>query len=87
MLNPFFKNNGPFKISELLKTIDLEDNKIQTDTEISDIKDLNSSDRNQITFYAETYADWAFLDPIAKNLKRAPHFCQKSCQSILLGKK
>ena len=51
MLNPFFKNNGPFKISELLKTINIEDNKIQTDTEISDIKDLNSSDRNQITFY------------------------------------
>ena len=60
MLNPFFKNNGPFKISELLKSINLEDNKIQTDTEISDIKDLNSSDRNQITFYhSKKYKDAA----------------------------
>ena len=60
MDNPFFKNHGPFKISELLKTINLEENKIQTDTEISDIKDLNSSDKNQITFYhSKKYKDAA----------------------------
>ena len=51
MLNPFFKNTGPFKISELLKIIKLQDNKIQSNDEILDIKDLNSSDINHITFY------------------------------------
>ena len=51
MLNPFFKNHGPFKISELLKIIQLYDIKTPSDDVISDIKDLNSSDRNQITFY------------------------------------
>ena len=60
MLNPFFKNHGPFKISELLRTINLKDNKIQTDSEISDIKDLNSSNTNEITFYhSKKYKDAA----------------------------
>ena len=40
MINPFFKNNGPFKISDILLLINLDDFKIDKDQEIYDINDL-----------------------------------------------
>ena len=51
MINPFFKNNGPFKISDILQQINLDDLKIDNDKEINDIKDLFISKRNDITFF------------------------------------
>ena len=60
MINPFFKNCGPFKLSELLKIIKLDDAKFQTDIEILDIKDLINSNKNEITFYhSKKYKDVA----------------------------
>ena len=60
MSNPFFKNCGPFKINELLNIIKLKEDKINSDIEIFDIKDLISSDKNQITFYhSKKYKDAA----------------------------
>ena len=49
MINPFFKNTGPYKLDYLLKAIDLKDNNFSEDM-INDIKDLNSSQKNEITF-------------------------------------
>ena len=51
MPNPFFKNRGPFKISEIIKSLNLnivhkDDNKL-----IYDIKDLASSTNQDITFF------------------------------------
>ena len=43
MINPFFKNNGPFKISDILQLINLNDLNIDNDHEI--IKIIN----NEIT--------------------------------------
>ena len=51
MLNPFFKNHGPFKIIELLKILKLKDLKIDFDFEVADIKDLHSSKTGDITFF------------------------------------
>ena len=51
MINPFFKNNGPFKISDILLLINLYDFKIDKDQEICDIKDLFLSKKNDITFF------------------------------------
>ena len=60
MSNPFFKNCGPYKINELLNIIKLKEDKINSDIEIFDIKDLISSDKNQITFYhSKKYKDAA----------------------------
>ena len=42
MINPFFKNTGPYNINFLLKTINLKDVNL-LDDQITDIKDLNSS--------------------------------------------
>ena len=51
MINPFFKNNGPFKISDILQLINLDDLKIANDQKITDIKDLFTSKKNDITFF------------------------------------
>ena len=68
MINPFFKNNGPFKISDILQLINLDDLKIDNDQEIIDIKDLFTSKKNEITFFhSKKYKD------IAKNTKAS--FC------------
>ena len=49
MINPFFKNTGPHSINFLLKAIDFENDNFPDD-KIIDIKDLNSSQKNEITF-------------------------------------
>ena len=60
MSNPFFKNCGPFKISELTRLIELKENSHDSDINILDIKDLNSSKKNEITFYhSKKYKDAA----------------------------
>ncbi len=60
MSNPFFKNHGPKKISELIKFLDLNTNNQFEDKEIKDIKDLTSSTQNDITFFhSKKYKDIA----------------------------
>lgn len=51
MQNPFFKNYGPFKISEILSVLNLNNIEIDTDFKINDIKDLYSSNINEISFF------------------------------------
>ena len=68
MINPFYKNNGPFKISDILQTIDIDPHEINNDEKILDIKDLFASEKNHITFFhSKKYKD------IAKNTKAS--FC------------
>ena len=68
MINPFFKNNGPFKISDILQLINLDDFKTDNDEKIDDIKNLFTSQKNDITFFhSKKYKD------IAKNTKAS--FC------------
>ena len=51
MVNPFFKNHGPFKIIELIQILKLKDLNIDLDLEVSDIADLYSSKKGDITFF------------------------------------
>ena len=51
MSNPFFQNLGPFKIYDLLSTLNLEVKDINGNEEIFDIKDLSSSKKGDITFF------------------------------------
>jgi len=68
MKNIFFKNNGPFKVSDILQLINLDDVKIDSAQKIVDIKDLFTSEINDITFFhSKKYND------IAKNTKAS--FC------------
>ena len=42
MINPFFKNNGPFKINDLLKLSNIKNKENFNKTKVYDIKDLVS---------------------------------------------
>ncbi len=59
MTNPFFKNTGPYYLNFLLNSINLKNNNL-SDDKITDIKDLNSSQKNEITFlHSKKYVDLA----------------------------
>ena len=51
MINPFFRNSGPFKISDILQLINLDDLNIDNDQEINDIKDLFTSKKMTLLFF------------------------------------
>ena len=51
MTNPFFKNNGPFKIDKLLKLSGLKNINNFKNINIHDIKDLSVSTSKDITFF------------------------------------
>ena len=51
MSNPFYKNYGPLKISDIIKILDININIHDKDPDINDIKDLSSSSENDITFF------------------------------------
>ena len=60
MSNPFFKNNGPFEINELLKKAKIKTNEKFRKTKITDIKDLYNSTNKDITFFhSKKYSDIA----------------------------
>ena len=67
MSNPFFKNTGPYDINHLLKEVDLDDQSFDGE-KIKDIKDLNTSQSGEISFFhSKKYSE------IAKNTKAS--FC------------
>jgi UDP-3-O-[3-hydroxymyristoyl] glucosamine N-acyltransferase len=51
MVNPFFKNNGPYKLDEILNELNLKTDKINNSLNVIDIKDLQNSKLNEITFF------------------------------------
>ena len=77
MSNPFFKNTGPHNINYLLETINLKNENLP-DYKIKDIKDLSSSQKNEITFlHSKKYTD------IAKKTKASYCLTSKNFQSFL----
>ena len=50
MKHPFFKNYGPFKLSDILKNYKLNDFKNLDNPIINDVKDLSSANKDDITF-------------------------------------
>ena len=51
MNNPFFINNGPFKLIDILDELNLNSKKIDQDIIINNINDLQNSQLNEITFF------------------------------------
>ena len=51
MINPFFKNNGPFKLIDLLKELKINHSENNNELIIKNINDLKNSQINEITFF------------------------------------
>ena len=87
MSHPFFKNHGPLSVSEIIKYLNIKNNKIKPDQNIADIKDLFSAKNSDITFFhSKKYKE------VAKNTKAS--FCittdtlkndlPKNCNSLIV---
>ena len=88
MNNPFFKNTGPYNINFLLKTINLNNNDLP-DNKVKDIKDLNSSQKNEITFFhSKKYLDLAKKTNASYCLtsKNFRSFLPNNCKAIITDK-
>jgi len=51
MINPFFKNHGPFLIDKILKSTNINNTENYSKLEITDIKDLVTAKNDNITFF------------------------------------
>ena len=77
MVNPFFKNTGPYDINYLLEAINLKID-VLPDDKIKDIKDLNSSQKGEITFFhSKKYIE------LAKNTKASYCITSENFRSFL----
>ena len=88
MVNPFFKNTGPYKINFLLKHINLKTYNLPDD-KITDIKDLNSSQKNEITFlHSKKYTESAKTTKASYCLtsENFKSFLPNTCKAIISNK-
>ena len=86
MKNPFFKNTGPYEINYLLKSINFKNNLTFPADHVKDVKDLFSSENNDITFFhSKKYSEAAKITKASycittENLKS---FLPNSCNTII----
>ena len=85
MVNPFFKNTGPYYLKKLIELIDTNFQNL-SDIKITDIKDLYSSKKGEITFFhSKKYIDLARITKASvcitsKNLRS---FLPNNCEIII----
>ena len=87
MVNPFFKNTGPYELNFLLKTINLK-NEDLPEKKINDIKDLNSSQENEITFFhSKKYSSIATTTKASYCVTQVNifYFLPTKCKKILVS--
>ena len=87
MQNLFFNNNGPFEIGQLLKLSDITNTKNYSQKKIKDIKDLVSSNEENITFFhSKKYENLASKTQASFCIttKNLFHILPKSCNSIIV---
>ena len=87
MYNPFFKNNGPFKIDDIFDFLNISNNDNFKFDLIYDVKDLSSAQKNELTFFhskkysliaAKTKASYCLT------LKSLKDYLPKECKKIFV---
>jgi UDP-3-O-[3-hydroxymyristoyl] glucosamine N-acyltransferase len=87
MNNPFFKNKGPFKISQIFKLLNVGGKKKTDNLKINDIKDLEHASKNDITFFhSKKYSQLASTTKASYcvTLNNLSHFLPASCKTIFV---
>ena len=88
MINPFFKNKGPFKIDDLLKFSDVNNKENFKKTKIFDIKDLVTATNNDISFFHskkyETIANKTKAS-FCLTTSNLAHILPKNCKKIIVN--
>ena len=87
MINPFFKNQGPFKIDKLLKLSKIDNVENFTKIKISDVKDLVTSKKDNITFFhSKKYEALASVTKASFCIttKNLSHILPTNCNKIIV---
>ena len=87
MINPFFKNHGPFSITKILHSINVNPKEKLLDISITDIKDLLTSENVHLTFFhSKKYEDLARKTKAAFCITTSnlSHILPKSCEAIIV---
>ena len=88
MINPFFKNKGPFKIEKLLDLSEINNEENFNNDKIFDIKDLLTATKKDITFFHSKKYELlasktqALFCITTKNLE---NFLPKTCRKIIVN--
>ena len=87
MINPFFKNYGPFDIKKLFKLVNIDINYDNKNIDVTDIKDLQASNVNDITFFhSKKYENLASKTKASYCIttKNLSHLLSKNCSAIIV---
>ena len=87
MLNPFFKNFGPFKIDYLLKKIDVQNKENFKKDKIYDVSDLvTATDKDLTFFHSKNYSELASKTKASYciTLDNLSQFLPASCKKIIV---
>ena len=87
MINPFFKNTGPFNIEKLLSKVNIENINNYKKNKIFDIKDLSSATNKDLTFFHSK--KYSFLASKTKasycvTLENLSQFLPTNCKRIIV---
>ena len=88
MINPFFKNKGPFKIEKLLKLSDIDNIQNLNGMKVFDVKDLLSATSKDITFFHSKKYEAIAIKTKAKiciTTKNLSNILPKSCEKIIVN--
>ena len=88
MINPFFKNKGPFNIEKLLNLSEINNSEKFSNDKIFDIKDLTTATNKDITFFHSS--KYVSLASKTKALfcittKNLENFLPKTCRKIIVS--
>ena len=87
MINPFFKNQGPFKIEDILYSSNTCNKNNYTGSKIIDIKDLVTATNNDITFFhSKKYESTASITKAAYcvTTKQLTNILPNNCKPIVV---
>ena len=87
MLNPFFKNFGPFNIEKLLSKINIENENKYVNDKIYNVSDLISATNKDLTFFhSKNYSELASKTKASYcvTLDNLSHFLPKTCNKIIV---
>ena len=87
MINPFFKNNGPFEIKHLLEIINIPNSKNYSGAIVLDVKDLVTATEDHITFlHSKKYHDMALKTKatFCITTENLSHLLPKSCNPLIV---
>jgi UDP-3-O-[3-hydroxymyristoyl] glucosamine N-acyltransferase len=87
MINPFFKNFGPFNIEKLLKNSKIENKENYNKDKVNDVSDLFSATNKDLTFFhSKNYSSLASKTKASYcvTLDSLSKFLPKSCKKIIV---